>query len=394
MTQLSTLNQIEFLIIVCFSFLIFSFSLGMNKNISLSKVLGIAFFVPFSLSVFSALSIKGISFSYIFWLSEVTISLIFLTLIIFSSKKKSYEVIMYSIFIISISCSFMLYKFDILPLYSLSYKNQVLILIYIIVVNLILIKYKKMSIQRFLLANIFLLISVAINYFQHQEYIREISLIFKFSAYYTFYYFFYKEINDKFLDKVKEANKLKKNINRELNKEVRKQILHYEITKEKLLMKSKTDSLTKAYNKETIVTVIDDLLKFKKDESFSILMFDIDNFKEINDTYGHITGDVCIKNLVNTVRSSIRDVDILGRYGGDEFILVLPSLDLKESRLVAERLRENVSTMSNPKFTISIGIATYPQDGNKVKDLIILADEGLYQSKKSGKNIVSHSILS
>lgn len=291
-------------------------------------------------------------------------------------------------------CCIMFYKLNIPPLYALSSRNQVLILVYLIVVNLILLRYKKVSMQQFFLANIFLLMSAVINYFQDQEYIRQISLMFKLAAYYTFYYCFYREIYDKFVNKVKEANKLKKTINRELNREVKKQMLHYEIAKEKLLMKSKTDSLTKAYNKETIINVIDELIKFNEGESFSILMFDIDNFKEINDTYGHITGDICIKNLVNTVRGSIRDVDVLGRYGGDEFILVLPALDLKESRLVGERLRENVSTMSNPKFTISVGVATYPQDGKTVKDLISMADEGLYQSKKSGKNSVSHSLLS
>lgn len=394
MIQLNILDQIEFLIIICFSFLIFSVTLSMNKNTSLSKVLGIAFFIPFSLSVFSALFIEEVSFTYIFWLSEVALSLIFLTLIVFSSKRKSHDFIMYSIFIISAICCIMLYKLNIPPLYALSSRNQVLILVYLIVVNLILLRYKKVSMQQFFLANIFLLMSAVINYFQDQEYIRQISLLFKLAAYYTFYYCFYREIYDKFVNKVKEANKLKKTINRELNREVKKQMLHYEIAKEKLLMKSKTDSLTKAYNKETIINVIDELIKFNEGESFSILMFDIDNFKEINDTYGHITGDICIKNLVNTVRGSIRDVDVLGRYGGDEFILVLPALDLKESRLVGERLRENVSTMSNPKFTISVGVATYPQDGKTVKDLISMADEGLYQSKKSGKNSVSHSLLS
>ncbi len=394
MLNLDILTKIEFLIIVCFSFLIFIFVLSMNKSITLSKVFGTAFFIPFSISAFSALFITELALTYIFWLSEVVLSIIFLIIIVFSSRKKNYDVFMYFIFMISILCCIMLYKLSIIPLYDLSHSNQALILIYIIIMNLILLKYKKMSMKTFFLGNIFLLISGFINYFQDQEYIRQISVICKLAAYFTFYYYFYRLIYDKFINKVKEANKLKKSINRELNREVKKQMLHYEIAKEKLLMKSKTDSLTKAYNKEAIINMIDDLIKFKGKEDFSILMFDIDNFKKINDTYGHINGDICIKSLVNIVRGSIRDVDVLGRYGGDEFLLVLPALDLKEARLVAERLRKNVNTLSNPKFTISIGVATYPQDGKRVKDLISIADEGLYQSKKSGKNTVSHSILS
>ncbi|MCG8538936.1 MAG: GGDEF domain-containing protein [Clostridia bacterium] len=196
------------------------------------------------------------------------------------------------------------------------------------------------------------------------------------------------------MNKIKEADKIRKRLDISINKEVKKQLLHYEIAKEKLLMKSKTDSFTKTYNKETIITMIHELIELEENEQFSILMLDIDNFKGINDKYGHITGDLCIKNLVNTLRNNISKIDILGRYGGDEFIIILPLLDIEEARLVAEKIRENVSKMSEPKFTISIGISNYPRHGNTVKDLISLADKGLYSSKHRGKNTVSHPELS
>ena len=168
-------------------------------------------------------------------------------------------------------------------------------------------------------------------------------------------------------------------------------MLHYEIAKEKLLMKSKTDSLTKAYNKETIINVIDDLIKFNEDESFSILMFDIDNFKEINDNYGHITGDVCIKNLVNTVRGSIRDVDVLGRYGGDEFIGVFfnstPDDLQKRLDLIIQRFNSSPILVNHDKvfITFSYGISCFPEDSRDINDLIKLADKKMYKYKKKFK---------
>jgi diguanylate cyclase (GGDEF)-like protein len=126
---------------------------------------------------------------------------------------------------------------------------------------------------------------------------------------------------------------------------------------------------------------------------FSILMFDIDNFKGINDTYGHIAGDMCIKRLALIAKSSIRDEDSIGRYGGDEFVVVLPSLTISQARLVAERFRKKVDETESPHFSVSIGIASYPQDASNVKELIAAADEGLYKSKRKGRNTVSHRDL-
>jgi diguanylate cyclase (GGDEF)-like protein len=151
--------------------------------------------------------------------------------------------------------------------------------------------------------------------------------------------------------------------------------------------------LTKTLNKITILNVIEKLISSKKENAFSILMFDIDNFKVINDSLGHVTGDMCLKTLALIASSNIREVDHLGRYGGDEFIIVLPTLEAKEAKFVAERFRKKINETSNPRFTVSIGIATYPSDGQTVKDLISAADKGLYKAKSKGKNAISHATL-
>jgi diguanylate cyclase (GGDEF)-like protein len=156
---------------------------------------------------------------------------------------------------------------------------------------------------------------------------------------------------------------------------------------------SKIDLLTRCFYKITILNIIEKLISSKKEYVFSLLMFDIDNFKTINDSLGHITGDLCLKTLANIASNNIREVDYLGRYGGDEFIIVLPSLTENEAKFVAERFKKKVSETSNPKFTVSIGVATYPYDGQTVKDLITSADKGLYKSKSTGKNTISHASL-
>jgi diguanylate cyclase (GGDEF)-like protein len=102
---------------------------------------------------------------------------------------------------------------------------------------------------------------------------------------------------------------------------------------------------------------------------------------------------MCLKTLALIASSNIREVDHLGRYGGDEFIIVLPTLEAKEAKFVAERFRKKINETSNPRFTVSIGIATYPNDGQTVKDLISAADKGLYKAKSRGKNTICHATL-
>ena len=134
------------------------------------------------------------------------------------------------------------------------------------------------------------------------------------------------------------------------------------------------------------------IIRHGKDNTpFSLLMFDIDKFKNINDTYGHITGDKCIKRLSLISKTALRDKDSLGRYGGDEFIIVIPEANLAKAKAIAERLRKKVDDTEGPHFTISIGISTFPDDGRKSKELIDSADKGLYVSKEKGRNTVSHS---
>ena len=118
--------------------------------------------------------------------------------------------------------------------------------------------------------------------------------------------------------------------------------------------------------------------------ALSLLMLDIDNFKNYNDTQGHQAGDELLKSAAKVFKNSVRAVDIVSRYGGEEFVIILPQADKKAATIIAERLRVQLSLYL--PTTVSIGIATLPDDASEVEQLIEKADGALYQAKKTGKN--------
>lgn len=118
--------------------------------------------------------------------------------------------------------------------------------------------------------------------------------------------------------------------------------------------------------------------------ALSLLMLDIDNFKKYNDTQGHQAGDVLLKDAAKVFKNSVRPQDVICRYGGEEFIIILAQTDKTASKIVAERLR--VQCELYLPTTVSIGIASMPEDALEVSALIEKADGALYQAKRTGKN--------
>jgi diguanylate cyclase (GGDEF)-like protein len=161
---------------------------------------------------------------------------------------------------------------------------------------------------------------------------------------------------------------------------------------EDILIKAHTDSLTGLWNYGYFQYRLDEeIMKMKqKKSSLSVMMIDLDDFKKFNDTYGHLEGDKVLKNISKIFKECCRKVDIVCRYGGEEFSLILPFRDKKETYLLGERIRKIVEgrDVSFEKFTISIGIASYPEDAQDKEELIKKADYALYQAKKKGKNQV------
>jgi len=157
-----------------------------------------------------------------------------------------------------------------------------------------------------------------------------------------------------------------------------------------------TDSLTHVFTRRYFMERFnEELIRSKKfKQKFSFLMIDIDRFKDFNDRYGHLVGDAILREVTKTVKEAIRQIDLIGRYGGEEISIILTKTEIKQARVVAERIRSAIEKMEiraydeDLKTTISIGIAAYPQDAFDAKSLIEKADEALYSAKESGRNKV------
>ncbi len=157
------------------------------------------------------------------------------------------------------------------------------------------------------------------------------------------------------------------------------------------------DGLTKLYIHRHFYFLLESEIKRvqRYHHVLSLLMLDIDNFKHVNDTYGHLVGDMVLKEIAATIQKTIRHVDIPARYGGEEFTIILPETAALNAVTIAERLRKKISeievkvddnTIIRP--TVSIGIAEYPNAADDIKDLIDWADKALYVSKENGKNCI------
>lgn len=130
---------------------------------------------------------------------------------------------------------------------------------------------------------------------------------------------------------------------------------------------------------------------------YSILMLDIDWFKEVNDRCGHAVGDDVLKSIANTLSSNLREYDFISRWGGEEFLILLPATEFDQACLVAEKLRSAVEAKSHfiaGKVTLSVGVATASADNLDEEITVMVADEGLYEAKRSGRNRVVAKISS
>jgi len=165
--------------------------------------------------------------------------------------------------------------------------------------------------------------------------------------------------------------------------------------KEKIRVQSRTDTLTGIPNRRAVFEHLDGELNRSEREkkSISIAMLDIDNFKAVNDTYGHQAGDAVLKECALRISGSTRPYDILGRFGGEEFLLILPGTGEENAALVCERILENVQVLPfcidglSIGVTISIGLATW-SGREDVDKLVAAADKALYMAKEKGKNCV------
>lgn len=128
----------------------------------------------------------------------------------------------------------------------------------------------------------------------------------------------------------------------------------------------------------------------RNSKKLSLMMIDIDDFKNINDTFGHQTGDDVLKELGKTININIRKMDFAARYGGEEFVVVLPNTQTDKAKEVSDRIKTEIAKLNFSKFqiTVSIGLCTYSSSYENEQDMIATADEALYSAKEKGKNRV------
>lgn len=156
------------------------------------------------------------------------------------------------------------------------------------------------------------------------------------------------------------------------------------------------DPLTEIANRRAIFTFGEQEFQRAKryHNCFAVMMMDLDYFKKVNDTYGHFCGDQCLKLVAKTLNQGMREVDQLGRFGGEEFTAILPETNLIEAVKLAERLRQRIAILcpvidnQMMNLSISIGVTTYQKTDETVNDVFRRADKFLFQAKEQGRNQV------
>lgn len=150
------------------------------------------------------------------------------------------------------------------------------------------------------------------------------------------------------------------------------------------------DEKTGVYNNKFFKTISEmELDKAKREIGpLSLMILDLDNFKKLNDTYGHLIGDEILKRLALVLKNNIRKYDIVSRFGGEEFVILLPNTQIKRAKLVCERIRREVQNdreLKKYSVTFSGGLTEYKK-GDSVKKMQLRADKAVYRAKKKGKN--------
>jgi diguanylate cyclase (GGDEF)-like protein len=167
-----------------------------------------------------------------------------------------------------------------------------------------------------------------------------------------------------------------------------------------LFRQATTDRMTGLFSHHFFEKTLDEELERARryKSTFSLLMFDIDHFKDFNDTYGHLQGDRIIREISRQLTRSVRQVDFPARYGGEEFAIILPAVDIKGAVVVAERIRRKIETFAFPSLnggpslhvTISVGVTEFdPETEYSPSEVVREADRALYQSKEKGRNRVT-----
>jgi two-component system cell cycle response regulator len=205
-------------------------------------------------------------------------------------------------------------------------------------------------------------------------------------------------------DYLPKANINYKSLSRVINNTLEKHRLKKEvkIAVQKMAEMSIRDELTGLYNRRYFIEALErELAGARRHKKELVLcMMDLDHFKQVNDTYGHPVGDMVLEEFAKILKQSVRQSDIICRYGGEEFAAILPDTNIKSARTLCERFRKMVAAnrfdhnASHFQVTISIGISCFSKDLDPaLKELIRLADDALYRAKNEGRNRIREAVI-
>ena len=388
MFYLNLENQVQLLILLIFSSFVFISALAIKLTDPSLKALGLSFFIPLFLGCLSFLTAPfNMNLATLFIDSSWFLLLFVLTLIsLFHKNKESVKFIFPLIFLLPLLI-FVLQNM----ILELNYQYLIkMVLIGIIFIQMALIVYYLLSKDKsrlYLHLGIFM-IAYGFLLFSTSSMLPAIGL--SILGFFACAWYFYRHTYGILKAEHKKNTEALARMNNSVHLEVIRRVEEIERSNRKLVEISKTDSMTGLYVKSAVLIKLDSLLERSPTAQVSLLIFDIDNFKGINDSLGHQVGDKCIKALSTLAQSSFRQDDVLGRYGGDEFLVLLPGAPPVKAYLIADRFRNMIQTKTNPTFTISIGVATFPQDAKTSTTLVAAADKALYHSKKNGRNRVTN----
>jgi diguanylate cyclase (GGDEF)-like protein len=160
---------------------------------------------------------------------------------------------------------------------------------------------------------------------------------------------------------------------------------------------STIDALTGLFNRTYFFSALEREIARgdRSGRAFCLVMLDLDDLKSVNDRFGHIAGDQVLRSVADIVRGGVRKIDVAARYGGDEFVALLPETDPTGGWVLAEKIRQTVSEQGMPGIdpapTVSVGVVSYPADGRSADALLVSADRAMYASKRGGKNRVARA---
>lgn len=196
-------------------------------------------------------------------------------------------------------------------------------------------------------------------------------------------------VNEELVSKMSQINNELSNLTRELTKKT----IDLENSNATIKKLTNTDALTKLYNRRYMEEILPTLIENSKNQksNFVIIMADIDHFKNINDLYGHDTGDKILRIFSKIIRNSCKEQDFVFRFGGEEFLVALPNTNKNDASMVAESIRHSLESLKlqgiKNSITVSLGVAEFSEK-DTLKQLIKKADSALYEAKNTGRNRV------